>query len=267
MVGVTLLGGFQFFEQQRASALADDLPTSVQIKRPGSGRWVICRFCDVFLYHCMDGTNRVDPGPRSSGNNRIGAVTGDSAKSFCDGQIGRGLSKGDRVVRTSEVVIDGDMTGWHIGQILEQPQWRNFPQAARFLVPPFVVLKLLRFVETLDHRVGKFTGFGHDVIASINHTRPIWIECTETDPSVLKRFLRYGHSHFNLTAHQLACFANFFFLGLFQFTIVLDGSGKLGGLTTNRRWKILCGNSLNVVHATLLDLNRIPEGRRVVSNG
>ena len=82
---------------------------------------------EVFVQADAGQINRVDAGTTGSHDHHVGLITGDDAHRFLQSQESGRLSTGDRVVRSTGVVLDRHMAGWHVRQLTQEPEGSNPP--------------------------------------------------------------------------------------------------------------------------------------------
>ena len=83
----------------------------------------------LFGLQRVDRLHRQNARAGGAGDHQVGVAALDRAKRFADGQVAGRFAHGERVVRAAEVVVDGDVAGRHVGQILEHPQRGHVAEA------------------------------------------------------------------------------------------------------------------------------------------
>ena len=153
----------------------------------------------------------MDPAPGRPGEHHVGPALGNDMERFPYRQIGGGLAHGDRVVRAAKLVVDGNVAGRHVGQILEEPQGRHLGHP---LDRPAGELEPALLVQAREYSLGELLGYGQDVVGPEIDPRPLRIEPVRAQSRVVHRPLCHGHAHLALAAHDLQALTNGLFLVL-----------------------------------------------------
>ena len=131
---------------------------------------------------------------------------------FAEHRVSRSIIQRQRVARTTGVGRNADVTGWHVREIAEQPQWLHLRKA--------------RFSPARDLEVGRTfiaagnTGFRQHVQSAQHQvgteldTQPLVIDGVEVDFGVLQCQAGRSHAKLDLAAHRLDVLALIFEIDL-----------------------------------------------------
>ena len=168
------------------------------------------------MHPCSGGTSE----------HHVGGATLDGDRGLTNGQMAAGFTDGDRITRAAEVVVDGNVAGGHVRQILQQPQRC---QLRHTVDSPALEIKLPRGVAALGHTGGEILREREHVIRAKHTAKPFRLVLVGTEPTAVQRPLRRGHRHLALAAHHLEPLADRLFLLRIERTEVVDLSGKAAG--------------------------------------
>ena len=162
-----------------------------------------------------------------------------------------------RVVRPAEVVVDRQVAGGHVGQVLQQPQRRHLGHA---LAAPAGELELALLVETLHDPFGKLLGDREHVVGAEGDARPVRVDRAGLQAGVGQGQLGRGHAHLTLAAHHLQPLADRLLLLLLQRAEVVDLAGELPGLGAEADRQALGRAKRERAHAAAALREPFPQG-------
>ncbi len=187
----------------------------------------------------------VDAGASSADDHDFGTAAKNGAVGFAGRQVSSGFAMRDRVVGATKIVVNGNMAGWHVGQILEQPQRRQLRHA--FGSPTIVVEVALRTAAAIDARA-EFLGHGEHVVGTEHAAGAVGIVLAIADnqTGIGQCQLRGGDAHLAFTAHDFQAFADGLLLFFFEWAEVLDVAGELASLAGDVSGKNVDGTASNL---------------------
>ena len=169
--------------------------------------------------------------PVGADEHHVGVAALDDLTPFGDGPVGGCLAHGQGIAWAAKVVVNGQMAGGHVRQILQQPQRRHLRHAFH---APAGELEPALAVPTFDDALDKIVGRRQHIIGAENDAASVRVGRAEGQFRVAERPLGRGHSHLALATHNLQPLANRLFLLFFERPKVVDLAGELSGRRRKR---------------------------------
>ena len=161
--------GGEVFQHHRAGPFSQHHAGAVEIEGPARLLGVAVAGGDLFLLQGVDDLHGVQAGAGGSAEHDVGPAAEDDLEGLGDRQVGAGLPHGDRVIRALEVVVDGQVAGGHVGQVLQEPQG-----ATSWACPPWPSgrSRIALVAQALLDAFGEVVGHGQHVVAAEGDARP-----------------------------------------------------------------------------------------------
>ena len=115
-------GVFELLEDEHRCPLAQHHPAPVAVEGSAPRRRIVGAEGHLLALQGMDRLHGVDARAGRPGKHHVGGVALDRHRRLPDGDMPTGLAEGQRVARATEIVVDRDVAGGHVGEILEQPE-------------------------------------------------------------------------------------------------------------------------------------------------
>ena len=212
----------------------------------------------------MNRLDRVNSASGCAGDDRVGMSSFNRAPRFCDRQIRGRFTDSDRVARTTQIVVDRNVAGRHIGKILQQPKRCYFRQA---IVRPAFEFEFLGIIQATANAFLKFRRHRHDVVRAKDDAGTLLVDRLGRKIGVLKRHLRGSDAHLYLTAHYLQTLADLFLLRRFEFAEVADMTREVDRLTAGVNGQGFGGDKRQWANTAFSTADGIPKRRPVVAEG
>ena len=111
----------------------------------------------------MQCSQQMNPRTGCANQHVVGNIALDDGSRFTDRKIGRRFSDRDLIAGASQVVVDRYVTGWHIGQVLQQPQWIDLTNA---VFSPSLGIKLVIIIQTMANTPVELCRLRNDIVSS-----------------------------------------------------------------------------------------------------
>ena len=125
----------------------------------------------------------VNVGTAGANDHGIRAVRLNDSNGFCQGQQSGRVTAGDGVIGAAGVVIDGNVAGWHIGKLTQQPERRDPPNG---FGTPFVRIKPVGTAADFDD-CGQFLRVAGHSTGTEDHTKTFGVKQAIRNACVLHR--------------------------------------------------------------------------------
>ena len=138
------------------------------------------------------------------------------------------LAERQGIAGAAEIVVDGDVTGRHVGQVLQQPEGRELRHA--FGGPPIEFERPIR-PPALGHAGGEILRQGQHVVRPEHAAKSLRLHAAGLrvggeQTAVMDRPLGGSHRHLALPAHHLEPLANRLFPLAIERPEIIDVAGE-----------------------------------------
>ncbi len=160
------------------------------------------------------------------GDHAIGVASADGPRGLGEGEQAGCFAVRQGVVRTAQIVVDRNVTGRHVRQVLQQPQRRHLAEA---FAAPAVEFELPARISAKGDCVGVVRRHREHIVASEDHAGPFRRGVARDEAGVGQCFLSRGDAHLGFAAHQLDALSDRLLTRLVEFSEVVDVPRKLAG--------------------------------------
>jgi hypothetical protein len=184
-------------------------------------------------------------GAGRAGEHGVGRSAPDRDQRLAHRQMSTCLPQCQRVARPAQIVVDGDVAGGHVRQILEQPERRDPRHAIR---RPAIEGEPARGIAALRHARGKIFGHGEHVIGAEHAADPLGRVMDRHAGSVVQGPLGGRDRHLALPTHHLEPLADRLLPLPFQRPEIVDVAGEGPGLRGVMQRETGRGEEADVAH-------------------